>query len=156
MSYFNELAGGPKNGHKYILDSNIDWGQDVFALKKWIEKHPEAKNLHLLMRDDIAETLFLDKGYPKVPFTPDKPIQKIFEDDNYSCQIAPQPGWFVASIHQIHEKHGRYKYLLDIKPVDRIGYSIYIYHISLQEANQLRSRYSFPLIQEHRQDLEKR
>jgi hypothetical protein len=28
LSYFNELAGGPTNGHRHLLDSNIDWGQD--------------------------------------------------------------------------------------------------------------------------------
>lgn len=26
MSYFNEVAGGPMNGHNWLVDSNIDWG----------------------------------------------------------------------------------------------------------------------------------
>ena len=29
MSYFNELVGGPRNGHAHLIDSNIDWGQDL-------------------------------------------------------------------------------------------------------------------------------
>jgi hypothetical protein len=29
LSYFNELVGGPKHGHEHLLDSNIDWGQDL-------------------------------------------------------------------------------------------------------------------------------
>ena len=29
MAYFNELAGGPYNGHKHLLGSNLDWGQSV-------------------------------------------------------------------------------------------------------------------------------
>jgi hypothetical protein len=28
LSYFNEIAGGPANGWRWLLDSNIDWGQD--------------------------------------------------------------------------------------------------------------------------------
>ncbi len=32
LSYFNQFAGGPKNGHKVLLDSNLDWGQDLPAL----------------------------------------------------------------------------------------------------------------------------
>jgi hypothetical protein len=28
LSYFNEIAGGPGNGWRWLLDSNIDWGQD--------------------------------------------------------------------------------------------------------------------------------
>ena len=36
MSYFNELAGGPENGHNYLVDSNIDWGQDLLELRDWV------------------------------------------------------------------------------------------------------------------------
>jgi hypothetical protein len=28
ISYFNEIAGGPAKGWRWLLDSNIDWGQD--------------------------------------------------------------------------------------------------------------------------------
>jgi hypothetical protein len=28
LAYFNELAGGPANGWRWLLDSNLDWGQD--------------------------------------------------------------------------------------------------------------------------------
>jgi 4-amino-4-deoxy-L-arabinose transferase-like glycosyltransferase len=32
LSYFNSLAGGPANGHRYLADSNLDWGQGLPAL----------------------------------------------------------------------------------------------------------------------------
>jgi hypothetical protein len=32
LAYFNSLAGGPEEGHRYLLDSNLDWGQDLPAL----------------------------------------------------------------------------------------------------------------------------
>ena len=41
MSYFNQTAGGPKNGYRYVTDSNADWGQDMKRLKKWIEDYNE-------------------------------------------------------------------------------------------------------------------
>jgi hypothetical protein len=47
MSYFNEIAGGPENGHAHLIDSNIDWGQDVFFLKKWMDAHPEARPMRM-------------------------------------------------------------------------------------------------------------
>jgi hypothetical protein len=28
LVYFNELAGGPANGWRWLIDSNLDWGQD--------------------------------------------------------------------------------------------------------------------------------
>ena len=29
LAYFNELAGGPEEGHRHLLGSNLDWGQDL-------------------------------------------------------------------------------------------------------------------------------
>jgi dolichyl-phosphate-mannose-protein mannosyltransferase len=38
LSYFNWVSGGPKNGHYWLIDSNLDWGQDLPALKKYMVK----------------------------------------------------------------------------------------------------------------------
>lgn len=37
LQFFNEAAGGAKNGYKYALDSNYDWGQDAKRLKKFLQ-----------------------------------------------------------------------------------------------------------------------
>jgi len=39
LSYFNEYIGGPKNGHKALLESNIDWGQDLPALAEFMKRN---------------------------------------------------------------------------------------------------------------------
>ncbi|MBI3449958.1 MAG: hypothetical protein HY049_13710 [Acidobacteria bacterium] len=39
LSYFNVLAGGPRGGWRYLLDSNIDWGQDLARLKTAMDAH---------------------------------------------------------------------------------------------------------------------
>jgi Dolichyl-phosphate-mannose-protein mannosyltransferase len=36
LSYFNRLAGGPLGGHRVLLDSNLDWGQDLPRLAAWM------------------------------------------------------------------------------------------------------------------------
>lgn len=38
LSYFNELTGGPHNGHKYLLDSNYDWGQNDHYLREHVAR----------------------------------------------------------------------------------------------------------------------
>jgi hypothetical protein len=38
LAYFNELAGGPANGYKFLVDSNLDWGQDIKTLSAWLNK----------------------------------------------------------------------------------------------------------------------
>lgn len=38
LSYFNALAGGSSGGWRYLLDSNIDWGQDLARLPAVMER----------------------------------------------------------------------------------------------------------------------
>ncbi|MDH3376065.1 MAG: glycosyltransferase family 39 protein [Gammaproteobacteria bacterium] len=38
LSYFNSLVGGPSQGHRIALDSNLDWGQDLVALKETMDR----------------------------------------------------------------------------------------------------------------------
>jgi hypothetical protein len=34
LAHFNELAGGPAGGYRYLVDSNLDWGQDLKGLAR--------------------------------------------------------------------------------------------------------------------------
>ena len=38
LPYFNALAGGPDGGHRVLLDSNLDWGQDLPRLADWMRR----------------------------------------------------------------------------------------------------------------------
>lgn len=43
LAYFNEIAGGPANGWRLLVDSNIDWGQDLGRLEWWLRAHGETR-----------------------------------------------------------------------------------------------------------------
>jgi hypothetical protein len=47
LAYFNELAGGPKGGVNWLVDSNLDWGQDLKRLKSYVDRH-RIESLKLL------------------------------------------------------------------------------------------------------------
>lgn len=36
LAYFSPIAGGPAEGYKHLVDSSLDWGQDLPGLKKWL------------------------------------------------------------------------------------------------------------------------
>ncbi|HEX7895144.1 MAG TPA: hypothetical protein VF447_13195, partial [Terriglobales bacterium] len=38
LAYANELWGGPANTYKYLSDSNADWGQQLKAVKKYLDQ----------------------------------------------------------------------------------------------------------------------
>lgn len=144
MSYFNELAGGPQGGHRYLLDANIDWGQDVLYLKKWCEEHPEARPLHVLFRNSFSEDLLgiANQGLP--PPGPTTESHGEIVDEHATDRLGPQPGWYACSVDRIHAPHGKYRYFLQFTPVATAGYSIYIYHITLEEAIRVRKLLGMP------------
>jgi len=39
LAYFNPLEGGPKKAYRYVVDSSLDWGQDLPTLKRWLDKN---------------------------------------------------------------------------------------------------------------------
>lgn len=38
LAYFNEFAGGPAAGYRYLADSSVDWGQGLKALKSYLDE----------------------------------------------------------------------------------------------------------------------
>ena len=39
LAYTNELTGGPSQGYRYMVDSSLDWGQDLPGLRQWLDSH---------------------------------------------------------------------------------------------------------------------
>ena len=160
LSYFNELVGGPKKGHFHLLDSNIAWGQDLFFLKKWLDEHPEATPLHL------ASYGLADPRLAGIEFTlpPPGPNSSLPTTETEKESLGPRPGWYAIDVNHLHGADGtildgygnvqnpitedlNYCYFLHFQPVATAGYSIYIYHITLKEANQVRRELGLPEIQ---------
>jgi hypothetical protein len=122
------LNSGPRNGGRHLLDSNIDWGQDLFYLEKWCLQHSEVT--------EISTAIY--GSYPleqtKIPANSIPPIN------------VPQSGWYALSVNYLYDREKQYRYFLNLKPVARAGYSIYIYHVTLEDANQIRREMGLPEI----------
>jgi 4-amino-4-deoxy-L-arabinose transferase-like glycosyltransferase len=140
LSYFNELAGGPKGGHWHLHNSNIDWGQDLLYLKAWYETHPEARPL------GVAYFALCDPRIAGIEWIAVPRVAVESADGAYvaSESRGPLPGWYALSVNEIHRHSGEYEYFLRFQPVAMAGYSIYIYHITLEEANQVRRELGLP------------
>jgi hypothetical protein len=121
LSYFNELVGGPKGGHYHLGNSNADWGQDLFFLKRWLDEHPEAQPLKLAYDMPLVDPRLAGTDYDGAP-----------------PGNAPEPGWHALSVNQIHRQSGDYEYFLRFEPAGMAGYSIYIYHITAEDARRVR------------------
>lgn len=47
LAYFNALVGGPANGWRHLVDSSLDWGQDLRGLKAWLDTHAAGEKVYL-------------------------------------------------------------------------------------------------------------
>jgi len=39
LAYFNTIAGGPANGYRHLVDSSLDWGQDLPGVAGYVGEH---------------------------------------------------------------------------------------------------------------------
>lgn len=122
MSYFNEAVGGPKNGYKFVTDSNADWGQDLKRLKKFLDEHPEITKIRLDYFGGGDPAYYLGNRYAAW-WDSKRPIEK---------------GWYAISTNFLQgsiystEKTGddSYRWLANERPIYQIGTSILVYHIT--------------------------
>jgi hypothetical protein len=142
MSYFNEAVGGSSHGHCYLLGSNVDWGQDLYELHDWLEAHPESRPLYVAVSNIYPlETLNIRSvGTPPKWRTGQKPVGTWEQQ----LKIGPQAGWYLLGTNDLYNSGHDYDWLHELTPVKRIGYSIYIFHVTDDEANQLRRKYDLP------------
>ena len=61
LAYFNEVAGGPARGYEHLVDSSVDWGQDLPALKRWLDAHPAIVDGKMYVRTYGALYCFAKK-----------------------------------------------------------------------------------------------
>ncbi len=45
LAYFNRIAGGPKAGYRHLVDSSLDWGQDLPGLARYLERRKTTGGL---------------------------------------------------------------------------------------------------------------
>lgn len=110
------MIGGPGNGHKYMIDSNTDWGQDSICLKAWITEH--SVNQIWYNSDGPVLPQAYGINFNPIPPYPVSGFLAISVNDYYGIS-APNPSM-----------RDRYQWLRQYTPIARVGYSIFVYDIS--------------------------
>jgi len=114
------LDAGSLNGSRHLLDSNIDWGQDLFYLERWCKANPDVAEIKVALWGSypLEATDIPHRGMPPA-------------ND-------PQPGWYALSVNYLYDREKQYRYFLNFEPVARAGYSIYIYHLTPVDVERVR------------------
>jgi len=134
-AYFNEFVGGPLRGHNHLLDSNIDWGQDLLLLANWAERNPDMK------LDGVAYSLshllpLADLGLPEnqPPRSWNQERDELGPSPRQS--FGPRPGLWAVFARPLREKHEHYTYFQFFEPIEVLGYTVYIYQLDQADVDR--------------------
>ncbi len=112
-SYFSEFAGGTPRGSRYLVDSNVDWGQDLKRLRTYMA---ERNISHVCMSYfGQADLVYYGVDYRYLPTRTDP-----HEPMDVNCVVA-------ISITSQLSRDGAYWWLNDYEPDARIGGSINVF-----------------------------
>jgi hypothetical protein len=118
LAFFNVFAGGPNNGPRYLVDSNLDWGQDLKNLKLYASAHGIKKLcICYFGRSSMSYYKF---EYTDVPETRDV-ARRASMDCVAAVSATPLAGSYVGA--------DAFRWLRERKPMAKIGYSIYLYDL---------------------------
>jgi 4-amino-4-deoxy-L-arabinose transferase-like glycosyltransferase len=124
LAYFNELVGGPSQGYRYLVDSNLDWGQDLPGLKRFMDDHGIAR-VHLSYFGSDAPDRY---GIAYDPL----PSYLLKGDTGNSHPFLPG-SWVAVSATNLQSVYftdkDYYAVFRDRPPDAVIGYSIFLYHL---------------------------
>jgi tetratricopeptide (TPR) repeat protein/xanthosine utilization system XapX-like protein len=132
LAFFNEFAGGAKNGHTILLDSNLDWGQDLKGLKRWIDENR------------IKKIQFLYFGFYNAAEPKYYGIDAVYlpgswvAHDSTAGSSSAVPNYLAISANHLFGKYflrgerreDFVRPFRSLRPAAIIGHSIYIYRMS--------------------------
>ena len=134
-AYFNELAGPWTNWSTILVDSNLDWGQDLPALRTVMDD----------LGIDRVNLAYFGKAVPEqygVRYTPLPGFLRFMGGKEPAAYnpYTPLPGWYAISATSLQlglqqpESADLYAFFRDRTPDAQAGYSIYLYHITADDA----------------------
>ncbi|MEX2176655.1 MAG: glycosyltransferase family 39 protein [Pirellulaceae bacterium] len=144
LSYFNEAVGGGTGGLRQLDNSNIDWGQDLLLLAQW-KRASAPREAIFLAYNGRVNPVYAGIDYQLLPqFASAGPLPA-------GEQPPLSPGWYAISATLLQGREygvqapwgGRISapanalvHFQRLKPVDRVGYSIYIYLVESPAARE--------------------
>ncbi len=131
LAYFNFAAGGSEGGSKLLADSNVDWGQDLFRLRKEMERRGISE----------VKLAYFGLATPSAHGIRARKVWTFFYDDGPA--VVPRSGDVLAiSVNVLHGMFGEFPkgrgypdwkdWLAGIRkltPIGRAGDSIVLYRV---------------------------
>jgi hypothetical protein len=136
LAYFNQIVGGPSQGYRVLVDSNLDWGQDLPGLKEYAEREG-IERIHLS---------WFGAAYPEAYDLTFHPLPGFWRFGGEAAAYgfnpyAPAPGVYAISATNLWSvklsDSEVYAWFREREPDAQVGYSIQIYRVTAEETATL-------------------
>jgi hypothetical protein len=120
LSFFNLLCGGSNQGHRYLLDSNLDWSQDVKKLKTYVT----SRGIRAICQLGIDDSALDYYGIPH------RKIARAYSEANVraaNCVLA-------ISANDLF-KNDSLRWLRQERTLGMVAHSIYLYDLGLSPSS---------------------
>jgi hypothetical protein len=124
IAYFNLLSGGPSNGHTYLLDSNLDWGQDLTTLREYMDRE-RIEEVDLAYAGRVKPEMY-GVRYRDLVGRPQQRYVAI------SANLLWGRMYFVNGTTRWPRDKDTYAYLRALRPQTVLGHTIYVYDLQGQ------------------------
>ncbi len=128
LAFANEIAGGPTQAWKSMLDQDLDMGQDLGALKTWMTRH-DISHIHLGYQGAV------DPGDIGIDWQPLPSPHDTWETRLLFYPLQPQPGFYAISANSLQglrlADFDVFAWFRDQEPIAQIGYTIFVYQVPL-------------------------
>lgn len=114
LPYANEAFGGPRQLHQYLIDANLDWGQDLPLVREYLAKR------------GITDYRF--QSFTTAPAQPYGLVEKPVPTDQ-EVASAPFRGVIVIGVSILYYPTTQYEWLKRLQPTAVLGDSIYVYDL---------------------------
>ena len=92
LSYFNPLFGNYIRGHHRLVDSSVDWGQDLPELARWYREN------RLQERGSRFYLSYFGSAEPRYYGISFKALPSFLDRNNYATLRPLRPGWYAISV----------------------------------------------------------
>jgi hypothetical protein len=170
LASFNWLSGGPDRGSGHLIDSNLDWGQDLVGLRRWVAENRPGQRVGLAYFGQINPNIFLmrDEAFSWFlpPVIPGSAVPTYRSDATVGPAPSLSPGLYAVSASLVRglpwrlydpgdpiktwspswsADIGAFAYFAELTPITRIGHSIFVYDLTKEDCDRINPRFAAPI-----------
>ena len=127
LAHFNELVGGPDQGYRYLVDSNLDWGQAFKELARYQREHNTGT---ILISTHIEyDAALRSYGLDFAPLPPLNAAPGVLPR-----RFDPAPGVYALSTTTLQgiltADPEMYDWFRQREPDAKLGHALFVYHVT--------------------------